>query len=109
MDKYIAIKYMNEAEHYPIQKLCAAVHYKVRIIDSLDRLDRTARNHGAVNVVGFSAAGERVGYNTDCVGFVRTMQTHGVEIKGDVCVLGAGGPWYINVRRMSSIRETSLI
>ena len=26
MDKYIAIKYMNEAEHYPIQKLCAAVH-----------------------------------------------------------------------------------
>ncbi len=67
------------------------IPYKVRIIDSLDRLDRTARNHGAVNVVGFSAAGERVGYNTDCVGFVRTMQTHGVEIKGDVCVLGAGG------------------
>ena len=67
------------------------IPYKVRIIDSLDRLDRTARNHGAVNVVGFSAAGERVGYNTDCVGVVRTMQTHGVEIKGDVCVLGAGG------------------
>ena len=66
------------------------IPYKARIIDSLDRLDRTARNHGAVNVVGFSAAGERVGYNTDCVGFVRTMQTHGVEIKGDVCVLGAG-------------------
>ena len=67
------------------------IPYKVRIIDSLDRLDRTARNHGAVNVVGFSAAGERVGYNTDCVGLVRTMQTHGIEIKGDVCVLGAGG------------------
>lgn len=31
------------------------IPYKVRIIDSLDRLDRTARNHGAVNVVGFSA------------------------------------------------------
>lgn len=25
-DKYLAIKYMNEAESYPIQKLCAAVH-----------------------------------------------------------------------------------
>ena len=25
-DKYIAIKYMNEAEHYQIQKLCAIVH-----------------------------------------------------------------------------------
>ena len=25
-DKYLAVKYMNEAEHYPIHKLCAAVH-----------------------------------------------------------------------------------
>ena len=25
-DKYLAIQYMNEAEHYPLQKLCAAVH-----------------------------------------------------------------------------------
>ncbi|NLT09332.1 MAG: IS3 family transposase [Ruminococcus sp.] len=25
-NKYLAIKYMNEAEHYPIQKLCSAVH-----------------------------------------------------------------------------------
>lgn len=25
-DKYLAIKYMNKAEHYPILKLCAAVH-----------------------------------------------------------------------------------
>ena len=25
-DKYLAIKYMNEAEHYPILKLCTAVH-----------------------------------------------------------------------------------
>lgn len=25
-DKYLAIKYMNESEHYPIQKLCATVH-----------------------------------------------------------------------------------
>ena len=25
-DKYLTVKYMNEAEHYPICKLCAAVH-----------------------------------------------------------------------------------
>ncbi|SEL38909.1 helix-turn-helix domain-containing protein [Ruminococcus albus] len=25
-EKYLAIQYMNEAEHYPIQKLCNAVH-----------------------------------------------------------------------------------
>ena len=25
-DKYLAIKYMNKAENYPVQKLCAVVH-----------------------------------------------------------------------------------
>ncbi len=67
------------------------IPYKVRIMDSLDVVDRTAQNHGAVNVVGHLADGRKCGYNTDCIGFVRTMQAHGVTIGGRACVLGAGG------------------
>ena len=67
------------------------IPYKVRLMEQLDRLDTSARNHGAVNVVSIAADGKRCGYNTDCVGFVRTMQSHGVPIAGRVCVLGAGG------------------
>lgn len=67
------------------------IPYKVRLMEQLDRLDTSARNHGAVNVVSIAADGKRCGYNTDCIGFVRTMQSHGVPISGRVCVLGAGG------------------
>ncbi len=31
------------------------------------------------------------GYNTDCDGFLRTMQAHGFSLKTSVCVAGAGG------------------
>lgn len=67
------------------------IPYKVPIIGRLDELDTSAKNHGAVNVVAFSEQGKRIGYNTDCIGFVKTMETHGVELEGRVCVLGAGG------------------
>lgn len=67
------------------------IPYKVRILDELDEIDQTAKNHGAVNTVAVRADGRRIGYNTDCVGFVRTMQQNGVELAGRVCVLGAGG------------------
>ena len=67
------------------------IPYKVRIIDLLDELDQSAKNHGAVNVVKMLPDGRKIGYNTDCIGFVRTMQQHDVALAGKVCVLGAGG------------------
>ncbi len=67
------------------------IPYKVPIIERLDELDASARNHGAVNVVAVSEQGRRIGYNTDCIGFVKTMESHGVALEGRVCVLGAGG------------------
>ena len=40
------------------------IPYKVRLMEQLDRLDTSARNHGAVNVVSIAADGKRCGYNT---------------------------------------------
>ena len=65
------------------------IPYKVRLMEQLDQLDTSARNHGAVNVVSIAADGKRCGYNTDCIGFVRTMQSHGVPIAGRC----AGSRW----------------
>ena len=67
------------------------IPYKVSIISHLDTLDTTAKLHGAVNVVAYARDGRRVGYNTDCIGFIKTMQLNGVSISGKVCILGAGG------------------
>lgn len=66
--------------------------YKEQVIPYLDRLDSTAEKMGACNTV-VKVGGQLVGYNTDGVGFIRSLEKeHGVEIAGKrVFSYGAGG------------------
>ena len=78
-------------------KLCGPIYgswtglitipYKQQIIPFCAQLDDTAKRYGAVNVVDCKNGG--VGYNTDCVGFLRSLE--GIPLKGEVLVAGAGG------------------
>ena len=60
--------------------------YKQAIIPYLDRLDETAQEIGAVNVVH-----QRVGYNTDCIGFMESLKPLLREYDQKALVLGTGG------------------
>lgn len=60
--------------------------YKQAIIPFLDRLDETAEAIGAVNVVH-----RRVGYNTDCLGFMDSIRPLLREFNRQALVLGTGG------------------
>lgn len=60
--------------------------YKQAIIPYLDRLDETAEAVGAVNVVH-----ERVGYNTDCIGFMESLKPLLRDYDRKALVLGTGG------------------
>ena len=60
--------------------------YKQSIIPFLDRLDETAEAIGAVNVVY-----QRVGYNTDCLGFMDSIQPLLRAYDRQALVLGTGG------------------
>ena len=60
--------------------------YKQAIIPYLERLDETADAIGAVNVVY-----KRVGYNTDCLGFIESMRPLVREFDQKALVLGTGG------------------
>ncbi|MBO4250581.1 MAG: shikimate dehydrogenase [Paludibacteraceae bacterium] len=60
--------------------------YKQAIIPFLERLDETAEAIGAVNVVH-----QRVGYNTDCLGFMDSIQPLLREYDHQALVLGTGG------------------
>lgn len=76
------------------------IPHKVSIINALDGLDPLAKRYGAVNCV---KNGEKsIGYNTDVVGFLRTIRTLGASLESDVLMLGCGG-----VGRMMAI-ETAL-
>ena len=60
--------------------------YKQAIIPYLDRLDETAEAIGAVNVVH-----RRIGYNTDCLGFIDSIRPLLREDDKQALVLGTGG------------------
>lgn len=60
--------------------------YKQAIIPYLDRLDETAEAIGAVNVVY-----RRVGYNTDCMGFMASIRPLLRADDRKALVLGTGG------------------
>lgn len=66
---------------------CVTIPYKLDIIPYLDRIEGDAKTFGAVNVVK-----DKVGYNTDGVGFMLMLEIGGIDPKGKkVLVLGAGG------------------
>ncbi len=66
------------------------IPHKLRIKQYLDGFDYSAEKHGAVNVV-CKQNGNYIGYNTDCIGFVRCVEGAGIKIEGKVCVVGMGG------------------
>ncbi len=60
--------------------------YKKDVIAYLDRLDETAEAIGAVNVIH-----KRIGYNTDCLGFIESIRPLLREYDKKALVLGTGG------------------
>lgn len=66
------------------------IPHKVEIIKYLDRLDESAAEYGAVNVVAFEN-GEYVGYNTDAYGFLEGARLYGIKLSGKVLIYGFGG------------------
>ena len=64
---------------------------KNRMLDLLDECTPAARLVGAVNTV-LQENGRLIGYNTDGVGFLRSLREAGTDIRGKkVVLLGAGG------------------
>lgn len=67
------------------------IPYKESIFNYLNEIDRTASEIGAVNTIKFSSDGKLVGYNTDVVGFEKSLipllKTHHTK----ALILGTGG------------------
>lgn len=76
------------------------IPHKVSIIDYCDRLDTGAARYGSVNCV--KNGDEKVGYNTDVLGFTKSIALLGATLSSKVLLIGCGG-----VGRMMAI-ETAL-
>jgi len=67
------------------------IPFKEKILPFLDKIDKKAKVIGAVNTVAVTGSG-LAGYNTDCSGFVGSLQRISFSLKKSrVLVLGAGG------------------
>ena len=67
------------------------IPYKVDIMQYLDKVDKNALLIGAVNTIK-NNNNELVGYNTDGIGFIKSLTDEGHELKNKkVMILGAGG------------------
>lgn len=76
------------------------IPHKVNIIDYCDKLSDGANRYRSVNCVKNGA--EKLGYNTDCIGFTKSIELLGASLSSNVLLIGCGG-----VGRMMAI-ETAL-
>ena len=76
------------------------IPHTVAIMDYCDRLDEGAKRYRSVNCV--KNGEEKVGYNTDVLGFTKSIEMLGASLSGKVLLIGCGG-----VGRMMAI-ETAL-
>ncbi len=65
------------------------IPHKISVIPYLDELDEKAALFGAVNTVKCSEKAK--GFNTDCAGFLRALESANIDLNGNVLVCGAGG------------------
>ncbi|MBD0379047.1 shikimate dehydrogenase [Paenibacillus sedimenti] len=68
------------------------IPHKVEVMQYLDEIDGGAQVIGAVNTI-VNEAGRLIGYNTDGIGYVRSLKEEtGIQLQGKhVLLLGAGG------------------
>lgn len=71
--------------------LNVTIPYKEQIIPYLDKLDKKAKQIGAVNTITINAKGQLKGYNTDCYGFKKSIKPYLKKHHKKALILGTGG------------------
>lgn len=66
------------------------IPYKQAVIPYLDAIDERAERYNAVNTVK-CGGGKTEGFNTDSVGFIKSLEFAGISLSGKVLLCGAGG------------------
>ena len=73
-----------------IYGLNVTIPYKESIIKYLDELDNIAFEIGSVNTICYDDK-KKIGYNTDIVGFKKTLEINRLDNFDYILILGSGG------------------
>lgn len=74
-----------------LKGLNVTIPYKESVIPYLDKLNKKAKEIGAVNTIKITKSGNLIGYNTDCYGFKKTLEPHLQKHHKKALILGTGG------------------
>uniref|UniRef100_UPI00404807F2 shikimate dehydrogenase family protein n=1 Tax=Mariniflexile sp. TaxID=1979402 RepID=UPI00404807F2 len=74
-----------------LKGLNVTIPYKEAVIPFLDKVNKKAKEIGAVNTIKITKKGKLVGYNTDCYGFKKTLKPYLKSHHKSALILGTGG------------------
>ena len=78
-------------ENPDIKGLNVTIPYKEAVIPFLDKLNKKAKNIGAVNTIKITKKGKLIGYNTDFYGFKNSLKPLLKKNQNKALILGTGG------------------
>ncbi|MGC6431469.1 MAG: shikimate dehydrogenase family protein [Jejuia sp.] len=67
------------------------IPYKRSVIPYLNKLNKKAKAIGAVNTIKITKKGKLIGYNTDCYGFIKSIEPYLQKHHKKALILGTGG------------------
>jgi len=84
--------FMQEVRDCGIAGLNVTIPHKLNVMAYLDEIDQDAQELGAVNTI-VNRDGKLIGYNTDGIGYVRSLKEEAIESleQKHIVVIGAGG------------------
>ena len=74
-----------------IKGLNVTIPYKELVIPYLDKIDKKAKQIGAVNTIKITKKGKLKGFNTDYFGFKKTLEPYIENHHNKALILGTGG------------------
>lgn len=74
-----------------LKGLNVTIPYKLEVMPYLDEVHEKAKAIGAVNTIKFTKDGKLVGYNTDCYGFLKSLEPFLKSHHKNALILGTGG------------------
>lgn len=82
---------INGLKAFKMRGINCTIPHKIAVMDYLDEISHSAKLIGAVNMI-VNDNGRLFGENTDGKGFMMSLESNGVDVKGKkVVVFGAGG------------------
>lgn len=67
------------------------IPYKEVVMPYLDKINKKAKEIGAINTIKVTKKGKLIGYNTDCYGFKKSLRPHLKPFHKKALILGTGG------------------